>query len=90
MKKNNLPFKDIIIDGFSIRLFEFSKDTDEFVWHRDKEDRIIKCEHNTDWKFQMDNELPISFDNEIFIKAERYHRLIKGNNDLILKIKKLV
>jgi len=87
--KNKLPFKEIIENNYYIRLFEEQTDSSEFVWHRDKEDRIIESLHQTDWKFQIDNELPISFEKTIFIEAEKYHRLIKGTGSLKLKIIKL-
>ena len=79
------PYSEIKEDGYIIR--EFSQDTPsfEFVWHRDKEDRIVEAMHHTDWKFQMDNLVPQEI-NRIFIPKETYHRLIKGTNDLVLKI----
>ena len=86
---NNLPFEEIKIGEQFVRTFSENTSEELFVWHRDKEDRIIKCEHNTNWKFQRDNELPINFDKEIFIKSNVYHRLIKGSDNLILKITKL-
>ena len=89
MDNYNFPFTEKIQDGLYIRVFKNTTNSEDFVWHRDKEDRIIKCEHETNWKFQIDNELPINFDKEIFIKAGVYHRIIKGDNDLTLIIKKL-
>jgi hypothetical protein len=69
----------------------FLKDVQEFelVWHRDKEDRVVKPLHKTDWKFQLDNDIPRTIENEIFIPKETYHRLIKGNGNLKVKILKL-
>ncbi len=66
----------------------FSKDTDEYdlKWHWDEEDRIVQCLEKTDWEFQFDNELPISFENEIFIPKGAMHRIIKGTGDLKLRI----
>lgn len=87
--KNNLPFEEIIENDHYIRIFDENTNSDEFVWHRDKEDRILECLHETDWKFQIDDQLPINFDKTIFIKAEKYHRLIKGTGNLRLKIIKL-
>lgn len=87
--KTNFPFTEEIKNDYYIRTFDAEIEEDELVWHRDKEDRIIICEEKTDWKFQQDNKLPISFDNEIFIKKEIYHRLIKGTGNITLKIKKL-
>jgi len=87
--KNKLPFKEILENDYYIRLFEEETYSSEFVWHRDKEDRIIESLHETDWKFQIDDQLPINFKENIFIKAEKYHRLIKGTGSLKLKIIKL-
>lgn len=87
--KTNFPFKEEIKNDYYIRTFDAEVEESELKWHRDKEDRIIICEEKTDWKFQKDNQLPISFDNEIFIEKETYHRLIKGTGNVTLKIKKL-
>lgn len=89
-KDYKFPFKEKIENDYYIRTFDAEIDETELVWHRDKEDRIIICEEKTDWKFQQDNNLPICFDKEIFIKKQIYHRLIKGTGSLTLKIKKMV
>jgi hypothetical protein len=41
-----------------------------------------------DWKFQYDNELPISINKGdiIHVNKYEYHRIIKGSSDLIIKI----
>ena len=86
------PYNEIINEKEGCVLREFSHDTPsfEFVWHRDKEDRYIEATHNTDWKFQLDNEFPQELTkNKLFIPKETYHRLIKGTGDLELKIYKL-
>ena len=82
------PYTEENKDGYVIR--EFSQDTPsfEFVWHRDKEDRIVEALHETDWKFQLDNQLPQKIEN-IFIPKETYHRIIKGTENLKVRIKKL-
>ena len=69
----------------------FSEDVQEFelVWHRDKEDRIVTPLHKTDWKFQLDNDIPRTIEKEIFIPKETYHRLIKGTNNLKVRIQKI-
>jgi len=92
MKQKNykFPFKENIKDDCYIRTFYSTTDEEEFAWHRDKEDRIIECNHETNWLFQKDNELPITFDKIIFIEKETWHRVIKGDGDLQLKIKKLI
>ena len=84
------PYSEINEDGYIIR--EFSKDTPsfEFVWHRDKEDRYVQAIHDTDWLFQLDNDIPRKLQkNKLFIPKETYHRLIKGTGDLKVKIWKV-
>ena len=81
------PYSEKKEDGCIIR--EFSHDTPsfEFVWHRDKEDRVVQATQDTDWLFQLDNEVPQRLSkNKLFIPKETYHRLIKGTGDLVVKI----
>jgi hypothetical protein len=59
------------------------------MWHRDNEDRLVEALHDTDWQVQLDNELPTSLDKPIFILRHHYHRVIKGNGNLRVKINKL-
>ena len=83
------PYTESVTKDYVIR--EFSSDTSalEFVWHRDREDRVVQAMHDTDWKFQLDNEVPqVLSENKLFIPKETYHRLIKGNGDLKVKIYK--
>jgi hypothetical protein len=70
---------------------EFSDETDiiELMWHRDNEDRLVEALHDTDWQVQIDNELPTSLNKPIFIPKHQYHRVIKGNGKLRVKINKL-
>lgn len=81
-------FKPYIEEG-EIRTFLEDVQEFELVWHRDKEDRYVKPLHTTDWKFQLDNDIPRTIENEIFIPKETYHRLIKGTGNLKVSIKKI-
>ncbi len=83
----SLPFQEIKLDN-NVFIREFSNDTDsgEFMWHRDREDRIIESIGKTDWLIQIDNELPKEINEKIFIPMGVYHRLIKGTNDLKIKL----
>lgn len=72
-----------------IRIFNSDIDSDELVWHTDNEDRIILDLNKTNWMIQLDNEFPMLIHNEVYITKHKYHRLIKGNGDLTLKITKL-
>ena len=87
----SLPFKENLIDGYHVRTFSSSLDENELKWHFDEQDRIVVCEHETDWEIQMDNELPqkIEINKKYFIPEGTYHRIIKGNGDITFKLKKL-
>lgn len=76
------------IEQGEIRIFTQNISEEELVWHRDKEDRIIEPLHETDWKFQYDNNNPESL-KLLFIRKGVYHRLIKGTGDLKLRVVKL-
>ena len=81
------PYSQKQEDGYIIREFSQNTPSFEFVWHRDKEDRIVQATHDTDWLFQLDNETPQRLTkNKLFIPKETYHRLIKGTGDLVVKI----
>lgn len=84
-----LPFQETKLEN-NIFIREFSHDTDsgEFVWHRDRESRIIEPIGETDWLIQLDNELPKKIEGKIFIPVGIYHRLIKGTGDLQIKLEK--
>ena len=88
---NELPFIEIISEGYHIRTFYSDLSETELKWHWDNEDRIVICEHDTDWMFQFDNDLPFKIlkNTKIFIPEGLYHRIIKGNGDLTVKVKKL-
>ncbi len=88
---NDFPFKETSL-GNNEYLREFDEDVDshELEWHRDREDRIVEIIENEDWLFQFDNQLPILLEKKIFIPRETYHRVIKGNGKLIVKITKLL
>ncbi len=86
----SLPFQETKLeDNVFIREFSQITDSGEFMWHRDREDRIIESIGETDWKIQIDNELPKKIEGEIFIPMGVYHRLIKGSGDLKIKLNKL-
>jgi hypothetical protein len=79
------------ISDKKIRTFKSSLNSHDLKWHCDKFDRIISVKNNTDWKFQYDNCLPIMFEKskKYFIPKKTFHRLIKGNNDLVIEIQEL-
>ena len=84
------PFKETHLqDNLYLREFEESVDIDDLEWHRDREDRIVEIIGETDWELQMDNQLPQRMTGKIFIPKEVWHRVIKGTNELKVKIIKL-
>ena len=84
------PYKNIeVTDKHIIREFSDKTDIIDFMWHRDNEDRLVEALHDTDWQVQLDNELPTSLNEPIFIPRHQYHRVIKGNGKLRVKINKL-
>ena len=73
-------------DSYIIREFSQNIDPIELMWHRDDEDRIIEILEETDWSIQLDNQLPSSLNERIFIKRHQWHRVVKGTGTLKLKI----
>ena len=81
------PYSELTEEGYVIREFSSSTSSFELVWHRDKEDRYVQAIGETDWKFQLDNQIPQRLsENKLFIPKETYHRIIKGTGDLVVKI----
>ena len=89
-KNKKLPFDEEVDNKCVIRTFNNSLNENELVWHRDKEDRVIFPLHESDWKIQLDNDVPqeLNPDNPIFIESKKFHRLIKGKGDLKVKVYK--
>jgi len=82
-----LPFiEEKISENLFIRTFSQDTDSGEFMWHRDREDRIIESIGETDWMIQIDNELPKKIEEKVFIPMGVYHRVIKGTGDLKIKL----
>jgi hypothetical protein len=85
----SLPFKERVDGNVHVRKFSSDVNDDELVWHRDKEDRLIEIIQNDGWLFQYDNELPFIMEESFFVPKNTFHRVIKGDGDLIVKVKKL-
>jgi hypothetical protein len=83
------PYIDLeITDSYIIREFNENIDPIELLWHRDDENRTVEIVGQTDWKLQLDNQLPTSINQPIFIPKHEWHRVIKGTGNLKLKIYK--
>jgi hypothetical protein len=87
MKSKTKPYKDLeVTNEHIIREFDENIDPIELKWHRDNENRIVEIVGKTDWKIQLENQLPISMNQPISIPKGEWHRVIKGNGKLTLKI----
>lgn len=84
-----LPFVETRMTEYTY-LREFSQETDsgEFMWHRDREDRIVEAVGETDWMVQLDDELPKRIEGRVEIPMGVYHRLIKGTGNLKIMVTK--
>lgn len=84
------PYKDLeVTDKHILREFSQNIDPIELMWHRDDEDRLVEIVGKTDWQLQLDNQLPTSMNQPIFIPRHEWHRVVKGTGNLTLKIHKL-
>ena len=85
------PFSEKLINNKLIRTFDPDTTNEELVWHRDLEDREIIVIKSDGWGYQLDNQLPLPLkeDQELFIPKMLWHRVIKGNDKLVVQIKKL-
>ena len=85
------PYQErILSENIVLRKFSQRVQPGQLVWHRDKENRLIEVLSGTGWLFQRDNKLPVILEegDRIKVKAGEYHRLIKGDEDLYVKIYK--
>ena len=90
-RKIDFPFEEVYLkNGLYLRTFAEDTDSEELIWHRDKENRKILIVEGNGWLLQVEDQLPMILEKnkEYSIKANQWHRVIKGKNDLILFIKK--
>ena len=78
-------------DEYIIREFGQNIDPIELMWHRDNEQRIIEIlESGNGWMFQYEDQLPqpLTKNTKLIINRHNWHRVIKGNENLLIKIHK--
>ena len=82
------PFEQHIVEGKIRRVFSPDTEEDELKWHQDLKDRWVTILQSEDWEFQMDNGLPnkMNVGDKFFIPKFAWHRVIKGNGDLVVSI----
>ena len=86
------PYKDLeITPEYIIREFGQNIDPIELMWHRDNEQRLIEIINpGQNWKFQFEDELPWDLEPKMsfVILKHMWHRIIKGKENLLIKIHK--
>ena len=83
------PYVDIETNNkYTLREFSETIDPIELMWHRDDEDRTIEIVGETNWQIQLEDQLPTSLNTPLFIPKHEWHRVIKGEGKLIIKIHK--
>jgi quercetin dioxygenase-like cupin family protein len=84
----NLPFSETKKEDLIFRTFSPEIDSDELVWHKDLNDRIVTIIESGGWQFQKEDELPITLTNNqvLLIPKNSWHRVIKGKSELKIKI----
>lgn len=88
------PYREEILEQhgtgrlFKVRTFDHSVEEKELVWHMDKNNRTVHVLSGVGWKLQNDDELPkeLHVGKDYYIIKNSYHRLIKGENNLVIRI----
>ena len=86
MSQESRPYQELRTFDTIQRKFKQDIDELELVWHRDRNDRQVTIIGETDWMFQLEDEIPQQLKNTIFIPKSTYHSLIKGTGELNILI----
>lgn len=84
-----LPFTEVKKNGKRIRIFSQDVDSDDLIWHRDDEERVIRVLEASNWYFQREDELPFEIrpGDEIIVPRHQWHRVIRrGSDRLVVEI----
>tara|TARA_B100000424_G_scaffold271589_1_gene275065 strand:+ start:3122 stop:3385 length:264 start_codon:yes stop_codon:yes gene_type:complete len=85
------PYTDENNTGYKIRTFEKDVPEEELIWHTDERTRVVEVLESKGWQFQFDDELPFGLQRGTIINIPKgkIHRIIKGNSNLVIKIKEI-
>ena len=85
------PYTETLKNGIKTRAFEPTLLESDLKWHRDKNSRYIQVVSGNNWKIQIENSLPVTLKEgkTYFVNSKKWHRLIKGNDRLVIKIKEI-
>lgn len=84
---------DFITENCWIRTFDPSiTESEEYIWHRDYNDREVVVLSGEGWKFQFDNEIPFDINkgDKLLIPSMVYHRIVPGTTELRIRINEKV
>ena len=72
----------------TLRVFDQEVEEEDLVWHRDRKKRKIEVLESGNWKLQLDNNRTILLEKGMTYTIPKmvYHRVIKGQYDLVLRI----
>ena len=73
---------------YILRTFDKDVLEEELVWHRDSRTRKVTTLTGNGWQFQKEDCLPepLEVGKEMVIIKNTYHRLIKGDGNLVVRI----
>ena len=84
-----MPYVDEKLNNREI-LRTFHKDvlSEDLVWHRDRNNRIVEVLEGEGWEIQLEDKLPelLEKGREYVIPAYTFHRIKRGTTDLKLRI----
>ena len=82
------PYREIKMKSATLRVFDQEVEEEDLVLHRDRKKRKIEVLESGNWKLQLDNNRPILLEKGMTYTIPKmvYHRVIKGQYDLVLRI----
>lgn len=82
------PYTEIKVRNGRVRVFRENVREEDLIWHRDLKDRSLHVLEGNGWKLQRDNEEPMDLleGHSYSIDKMEYHRVIKGEGDLVVRI----
>tara|TARA_R110001606_G_scaffold25740_14_gene83540 strand:+ start:13 stop:405 length:393 start_codon:yes stop_codon:yes gene_type:complete len=81
-------YTELSVSNGKIRVFREDVSESQLVWHMDERDRSFHVIEGYGWMLQRDNEEPVDMleGHSYSIDKMEYHRILKGDGDLIIRI----
>lgn len=75
------------LERYVVRTFSKDVNEEELIWHQDRQNRTIHILSGDKWKIQLEDNLPLDLQigKEYYIPKLTYHRVIKGEGDLVIR-----